>query len=415
MQISSRTLICSVLFLDIVEYSKRPVEEQIQLKQAFNKLLTAALDQVSQRDRIILDTGDGAAVTFPGDPEDALFTAISIRDLAGALPVRMGINLGPVRLVRDINKQTSIIGDGINVAQRVMGFCEPGKLLVSRSFFEVVSCLSHDYANLFRYEGSRTDKHVRAHEVYSVQSETTEARRLINAATATRVRTRRAAWWSSRGPLGLRRDALIAAPLVFFLVVGTALGIRAQRSSQPAPAASVAQVGVAEQPRPGGAGTPAAGTSTIPAPKAEIPALQKPASRPAAERPGAAQTPGPAHKPAASQTAAAAAASPPTSAASGKVAPAQAAAPAKPVAKSAPARAADPQPAIKPALIHLAVSPWGEVFVDGKSRGVSPPLRSLELAPGKHTVEIRNTSFPIYIKQVNARAGDRIRIRHRFR
>ena len=122
MQISSRTLICSVLFLDIVEYSKRPVEEQIHLKQAFNRLLTAALDRVSPRDRIILDTGDGAAVTFPGDPEDALFVAISIRDLAGALPVRMGINLGPVRLVRDLNKQTSIIGDGIIVAQRVMGF-----------------------------------------------------------------------------------------------------------------------------------------------------------------------------------------------------------------------------------------------------------------------------------------------------
>jgi hypothetical protein len=410
MQISSRTLICSVLFLDIVEYSKRPVEEQIQLKQAFNRLLTAALDQVSQRDRIILDTGDGAAVTFPGDPEDALFTAISIRDLAGALPVRMGINLGPVRLVRDINKQTSIIGDGINVAQRVMGFCEPGRLLVSRSFFEVVSCLSHDYANLFRYEGARTDKHVRAHEIYSVQSETTEARRLINAATATRVRTRRAAWWSSRGPLGLRRDALIAAPLVFLLVVGTALGIRAQRSSQPT--VSVAQIGVAEQPPPAGAGTPPAGTSAAQASKAEIPAPQKPASRPGA----AAQTPTPAHKPATSQAAVAAqGASPQTSAASGKGAPARTAASAKPVARSEPTRAAEPRPALKPALIHLAVSPWGEVFVDGKSRGVSPPLRSVELAPGKHTVEIRNTSFPIYIKQINARAGDRIRIRHRFR
>ena len=28
------------------------------------------------RDRIILDTGDGAAVTFMGDPEDALFAAM---------------------------------------------------------------------------------------------------------------------------------------------------------------------------------------------------------------------------------------------------------------------------------------------------------------------------------------------------
>ena len=31
----------------------------------------------------------------------------------------------------------------------------------------------------------------------------------------------------------------------------------------------------------------------------------------------------------------------------------------------------------------------GEVLVDGKSRGISPPLRVLELPPGSHTVEIR--------------------------
>jgi hypothetical protein len=71
MESSSRTLVCSVLFLDIVEYSKKPVAEQLQLKQTFNRVLTEALEPVPQRDRIILDTGDGAAVTFMGDPEDA--------------------------------------------------------------------------------------------------------------------------------------------------------------------------------------------------------------------------------------------------------------------------------------------------------------------------------------------------------
>lgn len=415
MQISSRTLICSVLFLDIVEYSKRPVEEQIQLKQAFNKLLTAALDQVSSRDRIILDTGDGAAVTFPGDPEDALFTAISIRDLAGALPVRMGINLGPVRLVRDINKQTSIIGDGINVAQRVMGFGEPGQLMVSRSFFEVVSCLSHDYANLFRHEGSRTDKHVRAHEIYSIQSDTAEARRLINAANATRARTRRAAWWSARGPLGLRRDALIAAPLAFFLIVGTALGIRTQRPPDAPPMAGVAPSGATVQP-------PSVGAVPQPAP---IPAAQAPAapaptaSQPAKDRPlaGAAQASRPAHKPAPQPaiTAAAPTSSPASAPAAERPASPAATAVAPDAPAGTPTRGGEPRATAQPALLHLAVSPWGEVFVDGKSRGVSPPLRSVELTPGKHTIEIRNASFPIYLRRVDVRPGERMRIRHRFR
>ncbi len=49
---SSRTLVGSVLFLDIVEYSKKPVAEQLQLKQAFNAMLTAALEQVEPRARV---------------------------------------------------------------------------------------------------------------------------------------------------------------------------------------------------------------------------------------------------------------------------------------------------------------------------------------------------------------------------
>ena len=143
----------------------------------FNQALAAALEQVAPRDRIILDTGDGAAITFMGDPEDALFAAMAMRDLAASVPVRLGVNLGPVRLVKDLNGQMNIIGDGINVAQRVMSFARPGQLLVSRSFYEVVSCLSRDYATLFRHEGSRTDKHVRAHEVYAVVGATPGAAR----------------------------------------------------------------------------------------------------------------------------------------------------------------------------------------------------------------------------------------------
>ncbi|HEX7812249.1 MAG TPA: hypothetical protein VF460_10115 [Burkholderiales bacterium] len=165
---SGRTVVCSVLFLDIVEYSKKSVAEQAQLKQRSNEVLSEALQSVASRDRVILDTGDGAAIAFLGDPEDALFVALAIRDNATGLPIRMGINLGPARLVKDLNGQVNIIGDGINVAQRIMSFSDPGQLLVSRSYYEVVSCLSNDYASLFTHKGSRTDKHVRAHEVYSV-------------------------------------------------------------------------------------------------------------------------------------------------------------------------------------------------------------------------------------------------------
>src|SRR4051794_40356363 len=240
MESSGRTLVCSVLFLDIVEYSKKPVSDQLTLKQEFNRLLSKALEQVPQRDRIILDTGDGAAVTFMGDPEDALFASMAVRDTAGAVAVRLGVNLGPVRLVKDLNGQMNIIGDGINVAQRVMSFARPGQLLVSRSFYEVVSCLSRDYANLFHHEGARTDKHVREHDVYSVVGGTPSSRRLADTVSQTREGEAAAGWFARSGPLGFRRSALVAAGVVFFAIVAGGVTARTLMEPSTAPEEPVA-------------------------------------------------------------------------------------------------------------------------------------------------------------------------------
>jgi len=175
---ANRTLVCSVLFIDIVGYSKKGVTDQVRIKRAFNHVLSNALEQVPARERVVVDTGDGAAVTFLGDPEGALYVALAVLDAVGEVPVRMGLNLGPVSLMKDINGLDNVIGDGINAAERVMSFATQDQLLVSRSFFEVVSLLSPDYAALFRHEPSRTDKHERAHELYSVTDAVRVGRRV---------------------------------------------------------------------------------------------------------------------------------------------------------------------------------------------------------------------------------------------
>jgi serine/threonine-protein kinase len=73
------------------------------------------------------------------------------------------------------------------------------------------------------------------------------------------------------------------------------------------------------------------------------------------------------------------------------------------------------QPVAKPlARLSLAVTPWGEVYVDGRKKGISPPLTELKLAPGKHKIEIRNTSFPPYVETVDAEANPSLKIRHKF-
>jgi hypothetical protein len=165
---SGRTLVCTVLFVDIVGYSKTSVAEQFELKNRFNQMLAEALDVLKRRDRVIVDSGDGAAVVFLGDPEDALLVGLAMRSHARRLSMRMGINLGPVKLMSDLNDQVNVIGDGINVAQRVMNFADPGQLLVSANYKEVVSRLSEQYADLFISQGKREDKHVRSHELFSV-------------------------------------------------------------------------------------------------------------------------------------------------------------------------------------------------------------------------------------------------------
>jgi class 3 adenylate cyclase len=369
MEGAGRTLVCSVLFLDIADYSSKPVAEQLQLKQAFNQALGQALEQVASRDRIILDTGDGAAVTFMGDPEDALFASIAMRDLARPVGVRMGVNLGPVRLVKDLNSQLNIIGDGINVAQRVMSFSGPGQLLVSRSFYEVVSCLSRDYANLFHHEGARTDKHVREHDVYSVVGGAPAGRRLADTVAPDAETDTRPGWLRGNGPLGLRRTALLAAPIVFLLMVAGGVAARALMER---------------------------GAPVAPAPKAVAvpPAKTAPAAPVAKPEPAPAQIPVP----------------PPVA----EVSPPPTAKPAPPEKKLV-ARAEKKAAPAGVGRLELAIAPWGEILIDGRSRGVSPPLRSLEIPAGPHTIEIRNSTFPAHVTKVEVKAGEAIRIRHRFR
>lgn len=173
---SKRTLIASVLFLDIVEYTKHPVADQFRMKEDFNRLVYQLVQKIPEDDRIIIDTGDGAALGFLADPEEVLFIAIRLRDTLEAnghqdypdLYVRMGINLGPIKLVTDMNGRENLIGDGVNDASRIMGFAKGDQILISRSFHDVVSRLSSEHAGLFKYQGVHRDKHRREHEIYEV-------------------------------------------------------------------------------------------------------------------------------------------------------------------------------------------------------------------------------------------------------
>ncbi|MFA5372269.1 MAG: adenylate/guanylate cyclase domain-containing protein, partial [Sideroxydans sp.] len=385
-QRGNKTIICAVFFLDIVEYSKKSVTGQISLKERFNAFLSIAIRDVPVADRIILDTGDGAAISFLGDIEDALQAALSMRSsLLGEgvrmdppLLVRMGINLGPVRLVKDINGSPNIVGDGINVAQRVMGFADPGQILVSRSYFDAVSRLSHEYAGMFHYQGARTDKHVREHEVYAIgyPGDLTSTRRSVvledevehsTGVHRILIQTKRQWYAFSHKLANVERYAVALfakatwVQRVSFVAVAGSLLIGAgmvvyQLSHQPDEQDLViTDAGMT-------------GMATIPASAAPQTELKNVVQPPDKEMQVTAPAPAPAKQK--------------------KVAP-----PAEKkiqgVKESERVRTLE-ETTGGPGVVGLIIQPWGEIYLDGKKQGVSPPLLEMQVVPGKHTLEIRN-------------------------
>jgi hypothetical protein len=228
--------------------------------------------------------------------------------------------------------------------------------------------------------------------VYSVGIGTEAARRVIETGSRRVAPRRRRAprligELTDVRPFGVHRMAFLGAPVAFVLLASGGVAVKAQ-ISHPQLVVRTA---------------PAAVKTVEPGPeRADVP---PPVEKVAAPVPAATPIAAAAPAPQASESA-----KPPA------LTPAQRA-----VRREAQAARSAPAPAAQTAaqsasggVVQLAILPWGEVYVNGKSRGVSPPLRSVELPPGTHTIELRNTSFPTHTQRVEVRAGEPVRIRHRF-
>ena len=82
-------------------------------------------------------------------------------------------------------------------------------------------------------------------------------------------------------------------------------------------------------------------------------------------------------------------------------------------AREARERAAAAAP-VATGMVRLAISPWGEVEVDGARAGTAPPLTELNLPEGRHQVTVRNTDFPPYSASVTVTPGQPVTLRHKF-
>ncbi|WP_157122452.1 serine/threonine protein kinase [Bordetella flabilis] len=211
-----------------------------------------------------------------------------------------------------------------------------------------------------------------------------------------------------QGGAGMERRRRAAGVLAVVAGVVAVAGVWAWMNGDDAPEdAGSSPIVMASRPSTG-PGNPAVPRIGHPAALPVAPAGQGVPGVPAVPVPGTATAPLPGPAPGAGVSAGGMPASPPSGAA--------------PLQEGANGGVAENAPATAPAkparpvavTVNLDVRPWGEIFVDGKSRGVSPPLKTLSLPAGRHTVVVRNADLPAYRVVVDLKPGQPLTLRHVF-
>jgi class 3 adenylate cyclase len=129
-----------VLFADVVGYSRFATDEQPKLLHQLRAAVRNSAEfnrGCSNRSLICISTGDGMALVFLESDVRAPIRAaqeitVALREGA-TFGIRIGIHSGPVYRVPDINGTETVVGAGINLAQRVMDCGDAGHILMSQT------------------------------------------------------------------------------------------------------------------------------------------------------------------------------------------------------------------------------------------------------------------------------------------
>ena len=135
--------LAAILAADVVGYSRLMGEDEAGTARAVREHREAARPIVAGLGgRIVKTTGDGLLLEFPSVVA-AVECAIAIQKLmvernaetpeAKRIVYRIGVNLGDVLIEGD-----DILGDGVNIAARLEGICEPGGVLISGTAYDHV-------------------------------------------------------------------------------------------------------------------------------------------------------------------------------------------------------------------------------------------------------------------------------------
>ena len=168
--IATRRL-AAILAVDVVGYSRLMGEDEAGTARSVSEHRDAARPIVAGLGgRIVKTMGDGLLLEFPSVVA-AVDCAIAIQKLmrernADAPPdkqilYRIGVNLGDVLIEGE-----DILGDGVNIAARLEGICDPGGILVSGSAFDHVrGKVDANFIDLGEKELKNIARPVRAYSV----------------------------------------------------------------------------------------------------------------------------------------------------------------------------------------------------------------------------------------------------------
>jgi serine/threonine protein kinase len=65
--------------------------------------------------------------------------------------------------------------------------------------------------------------------------------------------------------------------------------------------------------------------------------------------------------------------------------------------------------------VAFSIRPWGDIMVNGESKGPSPPLKRITLPEGKYRIEINNPGFQTYSTDVQVAPNKSITVSHQFK
>jgi eukaryotic-like serine/threonine-protein kinase len=210
-----------VLFLDIVGYSRLPMDQQQRVIHDLQEAVrgTSEFARAQAADQLIrLPTGDGMALVFARDPESPVRCALELTKILRRYPdikLRIGVHAGPVYCIADINANRNVAGGGINIAQRVMDCGDAGHILLSKETADVLAQLS-SWTKYLRDLGDAEVKHgvhVHLFNLCTEEAGNAEIPQKLSTAAAVAMQARAS---SAKRKLSLR---LVAACVAVTIVV----------------------------------------------------------------------------------------------------------------------------------------------------------------------------------------------------